>query len=141
MKKLISLVLMVSLLCGSLSSLAYAEPEIAPYNSSYFISYGTTLSKEGSGKIKIIFQACATGVASSVGVASYEVQKLNKDGKWESCTGPLDGETGSNMGSYTFSKGFYGIPGETYHVVVTFVCVMNGGAEHKTYTSGRITAK
>jgi len=141
MKKLISLVLLVSLLCGCLSSLAYAAPEFAPYNSAYFISYGTTLSKEGSGKIKITFQANATGVATSVGVASYQVEKLNKDGKWESCTGPLDGETGSQVGSYTYSDLFYGIPGETYHVVVTFICVMNGGGETKTYTSGRITAK
>ena len=141
MKKLISLVLLVSLLCGCLSSLAYAAPEFAPYNSAYFISYGTTLSKEGSGKIKITFQANATGVASSVGVATYEVQKLDSEGKWQSCTGLLDGETGSDVGSYTYSDLFYGIPGETYHVVVTFICTMNGGSQTRAYTSGRITAK
>ena len=141
MKKFISLVLLVSLLCGCLNSMAYAEQEIAPYNSAYFISYGTTLSKEGDGTIKIIFQACATGVASSVGVASYQVQKLNSEGKWENCTELLAGKTGSNVGSYTYSSYFYGIPDETYHVNVTFICSMDGGSETKTYTSGRITAK
>lgn len=141
MKKLVSLVLVISVLCGCLGCVAHAEMEIAPYNSSYFVSYGTTLSKEGDGKIKIIFKTCATGVATSLGVATYEIEKLDDNGNWESCTGLRDGETGSNVGSYTFSKYFYGIPGETYHVVVTFTCVMNGGGETKSYTSGRITAK
>lgn len=141
MKRLISLVMAVTILLGCMSCVAHAEVEITPYNSSYFISYGTTLSKEGNGRIKIIFQACATGVASSVGVANYEVEKLNRDGKWEDCTGLLNGETGTNVGSYTYSVYFNGKPKETYRVKVTFVCVMNGGYENKSYTSGRITAK
>lgn len=141
MKKLISLVMAVTILLGCMSCMAYAEAEITPYNSSYFISYGTTLSKEGNGKIKIIFQACATGVASSVGVANYEVDRLNSDGNWEDCTGLLNGETGSNVGSYTYSMYFYGKRKETYRVKVIFTCTMNGGNETKAYTSGRITAK
>lgn len=141
MKKLISLVLIVITLLGCMGSLALADAEIAPYNSSYFISYGTTLSKEGGGRIKIIFQANATGVASSIGVANYEIDKLNSNGDWVDCTGLRSGATASNVGSYTFSKYFNGIPGETYRVKVTFTCTMNGGNETKNYTSGRITAK
>lgn len=141
MKRLISLVMAVTILLGCMNCAAYAEPEITPYNSSYFISYGTTLSKEGNGRIKIIFQACATGVASSVGVASYQVEKLNSEGEWVDCTGLLDGETGTNVGSYTYSIYFNGKPGETYRVKVTFICNMDGGYETKAYTSGRITAK
>ncbi len=141
MKRLISLVMVITMLLGCISCVVYAEAEIAPYNSSYFISYGTTLSKEGDGRIKIIFQACATGVASSVGVATYEVEKLNSDGNWENCTGLRIGETGTNVGSYTYSIYFNGKPGETYRVNVTFTCTMNGGNEYKAYTSGRITAK
>ncbi len=141
MKRLISLVMAVTMLLGCISCVVYAEAEIVPYNSSYFISYGTTLSKEGDGRIKIIFQACATGVASSVGVATYEVDKLDSDGNWEDCTGLRTGETGTNVGSYTYSIYFNGKPGETYRVKVTFICDMDGGYETKTYTSGRITAK
>lgn len=141
MKRLISLVLLVTTLLGCMSCLAQAETEIAPYNSSYFISYGTTLSKEGGGKIKIIFQACATSVATSIGVANYQVEKLNSNGEWVDCTGLRSGATASNVGSYTFSKYFNGIAGETYRVKVVFTCTMKGGNETKSYTSGRITAR
>lgn len=141
MRRLISMVLVLTVLLGCVGSLAYAEAEITPYNSSYFTSYGTTLSNAGGGKIKIIFQACATRVASSIGVSTYEVERRNSNGYWESCTGLRDGKTASNVGSYTFSKYFYGTPGETYRVSVTFTCTMGGGNETKSYTSSRITAK
>lgn len=141
MKRFISFIMAVMMMLGCMGCAAHAEAEIAPYNSSYFVSYGTTLSKEGSGRIKIIFQACATGVASSIGVVNYEVDRLDSNGNWVDCTGLRKGETASNVGSYTFSKYFNGIPGETYRVKVTFICAMNGGNECKSYTSGRITAR
>lgn len=141
MKRFISLVLVFTMLCGCMGCLAYAEEEIAPYNSAYFISYGTTLSKAGGGKIKITFQACATGVATTLGVSNYQIERLNSKGEWIDCTGMREGSTASKVGTYTFSKIFYGIPGETYRVKVTFLCAMNGGAENKSYTSGQITAK
>lgn len=141
MKRLISLVLVITALLGCMTCLALAETEIAPYNSSYFTSYGTTLSKAGSGRIKIVFQACATRVASSIGVATYQVEKLNSNGGWEDCTGLRSGATASNVGSYTFSKYFNGVAGETYRVKATFTCTINGSNETKSYTSGRITAK
>ena len=140
MKKLISMVLAICFLCSGLSCFAQEEIEIAPRNSAYFVSYGTTLSKEGSGKIKIIFSTHATGIATTLGVATYVVERLNSFGNWENCSGTLSGKTASNVGSYTFGKYFYGIVGETYRVNVTFYCAMNGGAEHKAYTSAMITA-
>ena len=140
MKKLISMVLAVFLLCSGLACFAQEAIEIAPRNSAYFVNYGTTLSKQGDGKIKIVFSTHATGVATTLGVASYTVERRNSSGNWENCSGALNGKTASNVGSYTFSKYFYGVAGETYRVQVTFYCAMNGGAEHKTYTSGRITA-
>lgn len=140
MKKLISMVLAVILLCSGLTCFAQEAIEIAPRNSAYFVNYGTTLSKQGDGKIKIVFSTHATGVATTLGVASYMVQRRDSSGNWEDCTGTLNGKTASNVGSYTFSKYFYGVAGETYRVQVTFICAMNGGVETKTYTSGRITA-
>lgn len=141
MKKFISLILAVCLLCCNLVCFAQEEAEAAPRNSAYFVSYGTTLSKEGNGVIKIVFSTQATGLATTLGVATYQVFRLNDDGHWEYCSGTLNGKTASNVGSYTFGKYFYGIAGETYRVDVTFLCVMNGGAETKAYTSPCITAK
>lgn len=140
MKKLISMVLAICLMCSGLICFAQAETEITPRNSAYFVNYGTDLSKEGNGKIKIVFSTHATGVASTLGVATYQVDRLDSNGNWEDCSGTLNGKTASNVGCYTFSKYFYGIKGETYRVKVTFACTMNGGSEYKAYTSARITA-
>ena len=140
MKKFISLVLSICFLCSGLICFAHEEIEITPRNSAYFVSYGTTLSKEGDGKIKIIFSTHATGIATTLGVATYQVERLDSDGNWEDCSGTLNGKTASNVGSYTFGKYFYGIAGETYRVKVTFTCTMNGGSEYKAYTSAMITA-
>lgn len=134
------MVLAICFLCSGLICFSQEEIEIAPRNSAYFVSYGTTLSKEGDGKIKIIFSTHATGIATTLGVATYQVDRLNSDGEWVNCSGTLNGKTASNVGSYTFGKYFYGIAGETYRVNVTFYCAMNGGAEHKAYTSAMITA-
>lgn len=140
MKKLISMVLAICLMCSGLICFAQDEVEIEPRNSAYFVSYGTTLSRYGDGKIKIVFSTQSTGVASTLGVVHYEVQRLNSSGEWVDCSGTLNGKTASNVSSYTFGKYFYGIAGETYRVKATFYCAMNGGAEHKAYTSARITA-
>ena len=140
MKKIISMVMAICLLCSSVICYAQEKVEIVPRNSAYFVSYGTTLSKHGDGVIKIVFSTHATGIASTLGVASYEVERLDSAGNWENCSGTLAGKTVSNVGSYTYSRYFYGIAGETYRVNVTFLCAMNGGVETKTYTSGVITA-
>lgn len=140
MKKLISMVLAICLMCSGLLCFAHAEVEIEPRNSAYFTSYGSTLSRKGDGKIKIVFSTQATGVATTLGVATYDVQRLNSSGDWVDCSGMLSGKTASNVGSYTFSKYFYGIAGETYRVNATFICAMNGGVETKAYTSDPITA-
>lgn len=140
MKKLISMVLVICLMFSGVICFAQGEVEIEPRNSAYFVSYGTTLSRQGDGKIKIVFSTQSTGLASTLGVANYEVERLNNNGNWENCSGTLNGKTASNVSSYTFGKYFYGIAGETYRVNVTFVCAMNGGVETKAYTSARLTA-
>jgi hypothetical protein len=45
------------------------------------------------------------------------------------------------VASYTFGRYFQGVAGETYRIQVTFYCSIGTGSEHKSYTSGRITAK
>lgn len=120
--------------------LAQAESAIQPRDSAFFSSYGTTMSRQGGGTIKIVFTANGMGICNTLGVATYEVERLNDEGHWEDCSGLLSGQTGSNVGSYTFSRYYYGVPGEVYRVKVTFYCSIDGEAEHKSYTSGRIEA-
>ena len=138
MKKMLSTVLAISILMSCMFVHVVAE-EIQPRNSNYFISYGTAVSHQGGGTLLITFDATALNIADQLGVATYSVDKLTDEG-WVNVSGSLSGQTGSGVVSYTYSRYFFGVPGETYRVNVTFVCSMNGGLETKSVTSGIVTA-
>ena len=137
MKKVLSLVLILALLCSCGFTCALAEERA----SNYFTSYGTTMSAAGGGGINITFKAVGTGLCNQIGVASYHVERLDDDGNWENVSGALSGQTGTNVASYTFGRYFQGVAGETYRIQVTFTCIIGTSGETKSYTSGRITAK
>lgn len=137
MKKMISLVLVIMLLCTSIA-VCYAEtPDMR--SSNYFHSYGTNMRDAGNGVLSITFSCVGMGVCSQLGVATYSVQKRIEDGRWEDVSGLLNGQTGSNVAAYAFGRYFYGVSGETYRVNVTFLCALNGSVETKSYTSASIT--
>lgn len=136
MKKMISLALVIVLMCTTLSVCFAETPGMR--SSNYFHSYGTNMCDAGNGVLSITFSCVGMGVCSQLGVATYSVQKLTDDG-WLDVSGLLDGQTGSNTAAYAFGRYFYGVSGETYRVNVTFLCVLNGGAETKSYTSASIT--
>ena len=139
MKVFLSSILILCLLCSSLFSFALAE-EAAARASNYFASYGTSMSAPGGGGINITFKAVGTDICNQIGVANYHVEKLTDEG-WVNVSGALSGQTGTNVASYTFGRFFQGVAGETYRIQVTFYCSIGTGSEHKSYTSGRITAK
>ena len=139
MKKLISILVVVTLLATTMFSHALAEQQTR--DSAYFTSYGTSMSAAGGGGINITFKAVGTDICNQIGVATYTVQKKNDAGNWEDVSGLLSGQTGSNVASYTFGRYFQGVAGETYRVKVTFVCVIGTGMESKSYTSGTVTAR
>lgn len=140
MKHVIILILILSLLCPSVFSNAIAEGAMQR-SSNYFISYGTSMGTTGNGGIAITFKAVGTGLCNQIGVATYQVQKLNDDGDWVFISGAFAGQTGTNVASYCFGRYFQGVAGETYRIQVTFLCTINNGTETKSYTSGRITAE
>ena len=140
MKRLMSLVIVFLMIFPGMAMAALPE-ESGTFSSNYFCSYGTTLSKEGNGVIQITFSTTGTGICTTLGVANFWVERLNDDGEWVNVTGVLNGSTASGVVNYTFSRYFYGVPGETYQVQVTFISVINGGAETKSHTSSIITAK
>lgn len=138
MKKMLSTVLAISILMSCVFSYV-AAADVSPRNSNYFVSYGTAVSHQGGGTLLITFDATALNIADQLGVATYSVDKLTDEG-WVNVSGSLSGQTGSGVVSYTYSRYFFGVPGETYRVNVTFYCSMNGGSEHKSHTSGIVTA-
>ena len=140
MKRFVTLFLAAMLFVLCVIPCAQAEGA-APRSSNFFCSYGTTLSKEGNGRIKIVFSTTGIGICNQLGVASYHVQKRNAEGKWEDVSGLLNGSLGANLTNYTFSRYFNGVSGETYRVKVTFLCTINNASEARNYTSGIITAK
>lgn len=131
-------IIVIAMLVLIMSATALAE-NISPRSSNYFTSYGTAVSHQGGGTLLITFTTVATDIADQLGVATYTVEKKTDEG-WVNVSGALSGQTGSGVVSYTYSRYFFGVPGETYRVNVTFVCSMNGGMEHKTHTSGIVTA-
>lgn len=136
MKRFFALLLaMILLLCSSVA-FATAEDDEPTRQSNYFASYGMSLSAIGGGKIKATFTCTAEGYATTLGVATYVVQRKNSSGNWEDASGWLTGKTGSNVHTYSFSKTIYGNVGTTYRVKCIFVCAKDGGVEHKSYTSG-----
>lgn len=139
MRKFISILLVFSiLLCSSAFAALPETDEIQASN--YFQSYGMVVTAMGSGKLHLTFTCTAVGIADQLGVATFMVQRRDSDGNWEDITGNVTGSTNTNVTSYSFSKIFNGVAGETYRVKCVFYCQKNGGAEHKSYTSGRKTA-
>ena len=136
MNRFIAILLALTLLLCSTIAFATADNDEQPRQSDYFASYGTSLTAIGSGKIVVNFSCTAVDYATTLGVVNYEVQRKNSSGNWEVVSGWLTGKTGSNVHTYSFSKTINGTAGQTYRVICTFICVKNGGAETKSYTSG-----
>ena len=136
MKRFIAILLALTLLVCSTVAFATADNDEQPRQSNYFASYGTSLTAIGSGKIRVSFSCTAVDYATTLGVATYVVQRKNSSGEWVDASGLLSGKTGSNVHTYSFSKTIYGNVGTTYRVRCTFVCTKNGGSEYKSYTSG-----
>ena len=140
MKRFSALLLTLIMLLTCLLPCAQAEnPGIR--SSNFFCSYGTTLSKEGNGRIKIVFSTTGIGVCNQLGVATYHVERRDENGNWENVSDTLYGSMGTNITNYTFSRYFNGVAGETYRVKVVFLCTINNASEVQDYTSGIITAK
>ena len=137
MKRAFSIALVITLLCSCLFSTALAEARA----SNYFSSYGTSMSAPGNGIIAITFKAVGTDICNQIGVANYQVFRVEDNGNLTAVSGALSGQTGSNVVSYCFGRYFQGVPGETYRIQVTFACTINNSSEYKSYTSGRVTAR
>ena len=140
MKRFVTLIMALMLFVSCVLPCAQAE-DPAPRSSNFFTSYGTTLSKVGNGRIKIVFSTTGTAVCNQLGVANYQVQRLDDDGNWEDVSGLLYGSLASGLTNYTFSRYFNGVAGETYRVKVIFLCTINNATETQAYTSGQITAR
>ena len=143
MKRFLTLILcMTLLLClGSACAQSGGNIGISPLDSDYFTRYGTSLASAGNGNVEITFSCSSVGVVSQLGVSTYTVQRLDTSG-WTDVTGLLTGSTGNNVSSYSFSKLFHGVVGETYRVTCTFICTKSDGtSETKAHTSLSVTAK
>ena len=88
MTKFVSVILLIALLCSC--TMVYANAEESNIRASdYFTSYGTSTSAVGGGRIAITFRAVGTDICNQIGVANYQVQKLNDDGDWVVVSGSL----------------------------------------------------
>ena len=135
-KRFIAFSLVLILLFCSTVALAAEADRASTRASDYFASYGMAVTIIGGGRLQLDFSCSSVGMASQLGVASYEVERKNSSGEWVDVTGLLSGSMRNNVVSHSFCKIFYGVPGERYRVKCTFACVKNGSSEYKNYTSG-----
>lgn len=144
MKKRLSLFFVCVLLLSAITTPAHAAlPEgDAPASSNYFICYGTAMSSQGGGTLLLTFSTTGVGMCDVLGVVDFDVQRWDDTiSAWVNVVTNAPGETGTNVPSYTFSRYFYGTSGQTYRLIVTFVCTKFGmGTEFKYYTSPAIVA-
>lgn len=138
MKRIISVVLIALMLCSILPIACFAEKSNNSRASNFFSNYGATLSRQSDGRIKIVFSATGTDICTKIGVASYQIEERSSGGSWGAFGGLNNGQTGSNVSSYTFSKYFTPNSGKQYRVKCVFICTLNGDSETKNYTSGTI---
>lgn len=136
MKRFIAFMLALTLLLCSTIAFATADNDEQTRQSDYFVSYGMSLSAIGGGKIRATFTCTAVDYATTLGVATYVVQRKDSSGNWEDVSDWLTGKTGSNVHTYSFSKTINGTAGQTYRVRCVFICTKNGTSETKNYTSG-----
>lgn len=136
MKRTLSLVLTLMLLCCVAS--ASAESPLQ-WNSRTLYTCNIYLSASTSGSISITFRAVGTGLCSQIGVASYEVERMDASGNWYDASGAMTGDYGYNVVSHSFNRSFSGTPGGTYRVKATFLCSQNGVIDTINYTSQTIT--
>lgn len=134
MKRIVSVILALALLMTTLSACA-----VETRDSMYFNDYGVSLSKLGSGKIRITFTCGANSTASQLGVSNFSVYRKDSTG-WTLVSGPNSGSYGYGVSSYTFSRTFNGVAGEKYYVQTTFGCSIGGTFETKSHSSGTIIA-
>jgi len=137
MKRILTLVL-VLLSIVFMFTTALAEDDSITRASDYFGSYGISLTSPGSGKVNFTMSCSAVGTASQLGVTSYNIQKYTSSGWVSVASGGSNYKYG--VSSYALAKTFNGVSGEKYRVKCTFLCVKNGTAESKAYTSRTITA-
>ncbi len=138
MKKTFALILALQLFCATISC-AFSEMEFQPRSSDCFQSCSVVVSAGSNGKVHITFRAIGKGACSTLGVSYFQVEQLI-DGRWTPVTGYIDGETGSNVVTYTFSRTYYGYVGETYRVNAFFLGVLDGQADNCVVTSGSVEA-
>jgi len=122
-KKIISLILVITILAAIPVYAAAAEARA----SAYFSSYSAYISTSGSGKINVNFNVVGTGTMTKIG--SSVVQIFKADGtRVASCSFALN--------AYSYIMGY-----NTFYAIVTFFAKDSKGSDTLNYTTSTVTAK
>lgn len=142
MKRIVCLILIAVLCCiGSAFAESAVQPAGVTRDSEYFAYYGTSITPIGDGLLDITFSAGSVGIASQLGVSSFQIQEYVDGAGWVDVTGLLEGEWGYDCSSYSFAVLFYGVEDEIYRVTCSFLSTKyNGTTETKSYTSRSVRA-
>lgn len=135
MKKITSLVLAVLLLM-SVTAIALSDEA-----DTHFDSYITSANSNDTARVSFYFYTQATSsTAGTVGVTNYTVYEKAPTGSWANA-GSYSGETRSNVGAHSFSRGHSAKSGYQYYCVATHYVFLNGTGRYATITSNTTTAK
>ena len=112
---------------------------VTPMSSSFFSSYGISMSNPSGSTIHISFRVSAVQTMDTLGAPSYDVQRL-VNGTWTTVGNDLAGSTGSDTASYSFSKNYSAVAGYSYRVKATFYAKKyDGSSATSTVTSSSIS--
>lgn len=129
-----SVILMMSLFCGSANATTYA--------SDYLDSYDASLSTGiRSGQLSLSFCVYANDSMTSIGISSISVYTAGgtyvKTISGSTSNGLLASQTSRHEGVYTISM----TPGQEYYLRLTFVARDSYSGDSKPFTTNTATAK
>jgi len=145
MKKRILSFLLVFTLLGSLNwSFAAGEDGIEPHASEYLDGYAIGVNAKGNGKMSVTFVVYGTGTMDCLGAKEILVEEWDGIEWIETGTYKVDKNPGfyrTNAAEHTASVSFYGLPGAQYRATLTAYAELDGGSDTGTVTSNPETCR
>lgn len=139
-KKIISSILAVVIVFGCIGPPVNAATSDSARASNYFFGYQATLSAVGNGKLRIKGNVEAMSTMTSIGISYFRVYL--EDGTFVTTVpgSTTNGLLTSNSDSYNGSFTYQAVAGNTYYVIVTFICRNANGYDCRNYTTTKVKA-
>lgn len=142
--KVISVLLVFTVLFGMNCTAFASESDIAPYSSAYLERYTVSLAANGSGKMTIVASIDGVGIPDKIGIQSIDIQqKINGEWEFYDTMDSVDHPEFyvCNSRDYFDAVEFYGTPGRMYKVTLTVFAYKGSSGDTGHVTSPEVMCK